>query len=61
MPDLPTLHRIAEACGLELRLELGEPDPQREAAAKIALERTVEGRLQANTEAVALIHGLRHG
>ena len=61
MPDLPTLHRIVEACGLELRLELGEPDRQREAAVRIALERTPEERLAANTEAVALIHGLRHG
>ena len=61
MPDLATLHRIVEACGLELRLELADPDPQREAAARIARERTPEERLQANTRQVELIHALRHG
>jgi transcriptional regulator with XRE-family HTH domain len=61
MPDLDTLHRIVEACGLELRHELVEPDAQREAAARTALERTVEERLEANTCQVELIHALRHG
>jgi hypothetical protein len=61
MPDFPTLHRIVEACGFELRLELAEPDPQREALARMALERTPEERLQANTREVELIHALRHG
>jgi hypothetical protein len=61
MPDLATLHRIVEACGLELQLELGEPDLQREAAARIALERTPEERLQANTRQAELVHALRHG
>lgn len=61
MPDLGTLHRIVQACGLELRLELSQPDAQRDAAASIALERTPEQRLQANTRQVALIHALRHG
>jgi hypothetical protein len=61
MPDLPTLHRIVEACGLELRLELAESDPQQEAAARIALERTPEERLQANTRQAELVHALRHG
>ena len=61
MPDLPTLHRIVEACGFELRLELAEPDPQREAAARIALERTPEERLEANTRQAELVYALRHG
>lgn len=61
MPDLATLHRIVEACGFELRLELGEPDPQREAAVRIALERTPEERLEANSRQVELIHALRDG
>lgn len=61
MPDLDTLYRIVEACGFELRLELGVPDPQREAAARSALERTPEERLLANTRQVELIHALRHG
>lgn len=61
MPDLATLHRIVEACGLELSLELTAPDSQREAAARIALERTPEERLEANTRQVELIHALRNG
>jgi transcriptional regulator with XRE-family HTH domain len=61
MPDLPTLHRIVEACGFALRLELGEPDLQREAAARAALERTVEERLLANEREAELVHALRDG
>lgn len=61
MPDLATLHRMIEACGLELRLELAEPDPQREAAARVALARTPEERLQANTRQAELVHALRNG
>lgn len=61
MPDLPTLHRIVEACGLELRVELAKPDPQRDGAARIALERTAEERLEANTRQVELVHALRRG
>lgn len=61
MPDLDTLHRIVEACGFELRLERVEPDPQREAAARAALERTVEERLIANERQAELVHALRNG
>lgn len=61
MPDLDTLHRIVEACGLDLRLELAEPDSQRAAAQRSALERTPEERLQANTRQVELVHALRDG
>ena len=61
MPDVATLHRIAEACGLELRLELHEPDAQRETADTLALELTPEERIRANSEHVHLIHALRHG
>ena len=61
MPDLATLHRIVEACGLELSLEFAEPDPQREAAAAIARERTPQERLEANTRQAELVHALRHG
>jgi len=61
MPDLATLHRIVEACGLELRVELAEPDPQRDAATLIALERTPEERLEANTRQAELVHALRRG
>lgn len=61
MPDLATLQRIVEACGLELRVELAKPDRQRDAAARIALERTPEERLEANTRQVELVHALRRG
>jgi len=61
MPDLTTLQRIAEACGLELRLELVEPDGQRDLAERAALERTAEERIRANTRQTELIHALRRG
>lgn len=61
MPDISTLHRIVQACGLELRLELTERDEQRAAGEDAALERTVEERVLANTRHAELIHALRHG
>jgi len=61
MPDLTTLHRIVEACGLELSLELAEPDAQREAAVRVARDRTPQERLEANTRQVELVYALRHG
>jgi transcriptional regulator with XRE-family HTH domain len=61
LPDLRTLHRIMDACGLELRLELAEPDPQREAAARIALGRSAEERIATNARQGALIRALRDG
>lgn len=61
MPDLSTLHRIVEACGHELRLELTQPDAQRAAGEEAALERTVEERVLANTRHAELIHALRSG
>lgn len=61
MPELDTLYRIVEACGLELRLELAEPDAQRAAAQRVALERTPEERLQANSRQIELVHALRDG
>jgi transcriptional regulator with XRE-family HTH domain len=61
MPDVDTLYRIVEGCGLELRLQLAERDPQREAAARIALDRTVEERLEANTRQAELVRALRNG
>lgn len=61
MPDISTLHRIVQACGLELRLELTERDEQRAAGGDAALERTVEERVLANTRHAELIHALRHG
>jgi transcriptional regulator with XRE-family HTH domain len=61
MPDLTTLQRIVEACGLELRLELAEPDAQRAAAERAALERTAEERIRANLRQADLVRALRHG
>lgn len=61
MPDLPTLQRIAEACGLELRLELAERDSQRDAAERAALERTAEERIRANARQAELMLALRDG
>ncbi|MGH2830245.1 MAG: helix-turn-helix transcriptional regulator [Actinomycetota bacterium] len=61
MPDLPTLHRIVEACGLELRLELVQPDAQRRANERAAWERAVEERLTANASLTELSAALRDG
>lgn len=61
MPDLGTLHRIIEACGFELRLELAEPDTQRVATETAALDRTSEGRLLANQRHAELVGALRRG
>lgn len=61
MPDLPTLHRIAAACGFDLRMELAEPDAQREATERAALDRSVEERLLANQAHTELIAALRSG
>jgi transcriptional regulator with XRE-family HTH domain len=61
LPDIDTLHRIVEACGLELRLELSEPDRQREAATQAALGRSVEERLLENERRIELVQALRDG
>lgn len=61
MPDLATLLRIVEACGLELHFQLAEPDGQRRANERAALERSVEQRLRANQAHMELIHELRRG
>ncbi len=61
MPDLATLNRIIEACGLELRLELVDPDPQRDAGEQAALERSVEERLDAIEQHTELVTELRRG
>ena len=61
MPDLSTLHRLVEACGLELHLELAVPDAQREANEQAALDRSVEQRLNAVEQYTELVNQLRHG
>ncbi|MGH9063085.1 MAG: helix-turn-helix domain-containing protein [Acidimicrobiales bacterium] len=61
MPDLATLYRIVDACGLELRLSLGEPDAQREASELAAFGRSVEDRLTSNESFTELAAALRRG
>ncbi|MGH9157869.1 MAG: helix-turn-helix domain-containing protein [Acidimicrobiales bacterium] len=61
MPDIATLHRIVEACGLELRYQLSAPDPQRQANDLAAMDRTAEDRLLANQAHTELVHALRNG
>lgn len=61
MPDLATLFRLVEACGLELRLELAEPDPQRVASERAARGRSVEQRLATNESFTELAAELRSG
>ncbi len=61
MPDLSTLHRLVEACGLELQLRLVEPDVQREGNEHAALDRSVEQRLDAVEQYTELVSQLRDG
>jgi len=61
MPDLATLFRIVEACGLELRLQLAEPDRQRQSTERTAQERTFEEALLLNQAYTELASELRHG
>jgi transcriptional regulator with XRE-family HTH domain len=61
LPDLGTLHRIVEACGFELRLELAEPADQRSASEDAAIARSLEDRLSTNEAWTALAAQLRDG
>lgn len=61
MPDLSTLHRLIEACGLDLELRLVVPDVQRMANEQAALDRSVEQRLDAVEQYTDLVSQLRDG
>lgn len=61
MPNLATLHRLIEACGLELHLSIQEPSSQRAEAEAAALARTVEERLRSNESFVGAASALRGG
>ncbi|MGH8926572.1 MAG: helix-turn-helix domain-containing protein [Acidimicrobiia bacterium] len=61
MPDVATLFRIVEACGLELRLQLAKPDRQRQATEQAALDHSLEERLIANQAYTELMAELRRG
>ena len=58
-PMLETARRLVEACGFELRIELSDTSPQRQAAADAALARSVEDRLRTNDSFTALAAQLR--
>ena len=58
-PTLETARRLVEACGFDLRIELSDTSPQRQAAADAALARSVEDRLRTNDSFTALAAQLR--
>lgn len=61
LPDLPTLDRIARACGKHLHLAMVDTDPQREANELATRERGIEDRLRANEAHAATVSALRGG
>ena len=58
-PLIETAQRLVGACGFELRVELADASPQRQAAAEAALARSVEDRLRTNDSFTALAARLR--
>ena len=60
-PKIGTAQRCVDACGFDLRVELVEPSPQRQAAADAAFARNVEDRLRTNDSFTALAAQLRNG
>ena len=56
---LATARRLVAACGFDLRIELPDTSPQRQAAADAALARSVEDRLRTNDSFTALAAQLR--
>ena len=58
-PMLETARRLVETCGFDLRIELSDTSPQREAATDAALARSVEDRLRTNDSFTALAAQLR--
>ena len=58
-PMLETARRLVEVCGFDLRTELSDTSPQRQAAADVALARSVEDRLRTNDSFTALVAQLR--
>jgi len=55
VPDLRTLARLVEACGLELRLSIAEPDPHDRALIHDNLRRTPAQRVTANRNATRIL------
>ena len=60
-PKIDTARRCLDACGFELRIELVQVSPQRQAAADAAFSRSVEDRLRTNDAFTALAAQLRNG
>ena len=58
-PRIETAQRLVGACGFELRVELADASPQRQAAAEAALARSVEDRLRTNDSFTAPAARLR--
>ena len=58
-PMIETARRLVEACGFDLRIELINTSPQRQAAVDAALARSVEDRLRTNDSFTALAAQLR--
>lgn len=61
MPELSTLLRIVDACGLELRMHLAEPDRQRQTAERDQRELSFEEALMLNEAYTQLAAELRRG
>ena len=53
-PMIETARRLVEACGFDLRIELINTSPQRQAAVDAALARSVADRLRTNDSFTAL-------
>ena len=60
-PKIDTARRCLDACGFELRVDLVQVSPQRQAAADAAFARSVEDRLRTNYAFTALAAQLRNG
>jgi transcriptional regulator with XRE-family HTH domain len=58
-PTAGELGLIAQACGLELRMVLEKPDPQRQAHRDAAMARTPTERVAANSSGVNTFRVLR--
>ena len=54
MPDIPTLHRLLEACGMELRFRLEPYDATQDRQIREAIARPPKARLEANRRVTRL-------
>ncbi len=61
IPTIEVLYAIIAACGLEMRIQLTEPDPQVGARRKAAKQRTVEECIAINESAVRTMREFQKG